>query len=255
VPHDLAIINRFGFNSVGASDVGRNLGTAGRGRFILGINIGKNKQTPNERAADDCVRVVETLHAFASYFVLNVSSPNTERLRELQESHALRALVGQLTARLRELAPAQPVPLLVKVSPDGDPAELLRSVDAALEGGASGVVATNTTVRRDGLRAEARFSGEVGGLSGAPLKNDATRICRLLFAHLRHHVPIVGVGGIFTADDAYERIRSGAALLQLYTALIYQGPGVIGAIVEGLGERLARDGFTSVKEAVGVDVD
>jgi dihydroorotate dehydrogenase len=251
---DRAIINRFGFNSVGAEQAGRNLGDVEPGRLIVGVNIGKNRETPNERAAEDCIRVIDALHRFADYFVLNVSSPNTERLRELQESRALRALVGELTGRLQQVGPQRPVPLLVKVSPDSEADDLLRSVDAALEGGASGVVATNTTVKREGLSPGARFSTESGGLSGAPLKNAANAICRLLFRHVGTRVPIIGVGGVFSADDAYERIRSGAALLQLYTALIYDGPIVVRRILAGLGERLARDGFSNVREAVGIDV-
>ncbi len=254
LPEDGALINRFGFNSAGARTVASHLRGTDRGGLVLGINIGKNKETPNERAADDCLQVIDALHAFADYFVLNVSSPNTVGLRDLQEAGALRGLVDQLTARLREIAPPTPAPLLVKVSPDAEPADLLRSVDAALEGGAAGVVATNTTVTRDGLSPRSKHSQEGGGLSGAPLTPRANGICRLLFAHLRGRVPIVGVGGILSADDAYERIRSGAALLQLYTALIYNGPGAVRHIVTGLGERLARDGFSTLAEAIGVDV-
>jgi dihydroorotate dehydrogenase len=255
LPDDRAIINRFGFNSLGADAVAANLRAARPARLVLGVNIGKNKETPNERAAEDCVRAIDTLHPLADYFVLNVSSPNTERLRELQESRALRSLVEQLAARLRQVNPAGPLPLLVKVSPDSEPDDLLRSVDAACEGGAAGVIATNTTVRRDGIPAGARFASEAGGLSGAPLRTAANRVCRLLFRHLGARVPIVGVGGIFSAEDAYERIRSGAALIQIYTAMIYGGPGVVRQIVAGLGERLARDGFSTLREAVGVDVE
>src|SRR5688500_17352051 len=250
LPGDLAIINRFGFNSAGAAGVAENLDRGTPPGLVLGINVGKNRDTPNERAAEDCIRAIETLHRFADYFVVNVSSPNTERLRDLQESHALRALLEQVTTRVREIAAPPAVPVLVKISPDTAPRDLLRSVDAALEGGAAGVVATNTTVARTGLGSGA---AEAGGLSGAPLRPVANTICRLLFAHLGNRVPIVGVGGVFTADDAYERIRSGATLVQLYTALIYQGPGVVRSIVRGLGERLTRDGFSSVREAIGVD--
>ena len=142
----------------------------------------------------------------------------------------------------------------MKVSPDAAAADLLASVDAALEGGAAGVVATNTTVARPGLTTGLPLAAEAGGLSGAPLKTAANNICRLLFGHLGRRVPIVGAGGVFTADDAYERIRSGATLVQLYTALIYEGPGVVRRIVQGLAERVARDGFSSVQEAIGSDV-
>ena len=250
---DRAIINRFGFNSAGARGVADNLRGDRPPELVLGINVGKNKDTANDRAAEDCVRAVEALHPFADYFVVNVSSPNTAGLRDLQESRALRALLEQVTARVRALTAPRDVPVLVKISPDAAVADLLQSVDAAVEGGAGGVIATNTTVTRASLRAPAARAAEAGGLSGAPLRPLANTICRQLFAHLGRRIPIVGVGGVFTADDAYERIRSGATLVQLYTALIYEGPGVVRAIVRGLGERLARDGFSNVREAIGVD--
>jgi dihydroorotate dehydrogenase len=253
LPRHGAIINRFGFNSVGAAQVARNLAVgAGRG-LPLGVNIGKNKDTANERAAEDCLCVVEALHPFAAYFVINVSSPNTERLRDLQQAHALRALVEAVTARTRSVAGERPAPVFVKVSPDAQAADLLQSVDAALEGGAAGIVATNTTIARVGLSDEPR-AREAGGLSGVPLRETANATCRLLFQHLGRGVPIVGVGGIRTADDAYERIRSGATLLQVYTALIYEGPGVVRRIVHGLADLLARDGFASIGDAIGADV-
>ena len=149
LPDDLAIINRFGFNSVGASGVARNLAAGIPSSVRIGINVGKNKETPNERAADDYIRAVEALHPFADYFVVNVSSPNTSGLRDLQESRTLRALrrTGR-GARARGDTGDQ-VPVLVKVSPDMAPADLLQSVDAALEGGAAGVIATNTTIARE----------------------------------------------------------------------------------------------------------
>jgi dihydroorotate dehydrogenase len=146
------------------------------------------------------------------------------------------------------------VPVLVKVSPDMSPGDLLHAVDAAVEGGASGIVATNTTLSRDGLRSNPALAAESGGLSGAPLRAAANEACRTLFAHLGRRIPIVGVGGLFTADDVYERMRAGASLVQIYTGLIYQGPAVIPQLVGGVAERLARDGFTSISEAVGTDV-
>jgi dihydroorotate dehydrogenase len=251
---DVAIINRFGFNSDGAERVAENLRTGVPRGLTLGVNIGKNKDTPNDRAADDCVRVVDALHRFADYFVINVSSPNTQGLRDLQQSRALRALVEAVTARVREVARDSPVPVLIKVSPDAAPADLLESVDAAVQGGAAGIVATNTTVARSGLATPEPLSREAGGLSGSPLRPAANAICRMLFKHLGPQVPIVGVGGVFSADDAYERIRSGARLVQVYTALIYEGPAVVRRIVHGLAERLRRDGLSGVEEAVGADV-
>jgi dihydroorotate dehydrogenase len=269
LPGDHAVINRFGFNSEGAAAVARNLaqaigsppegghgaGPAKAGHFAgtrLGINVGRNKETPNEAAADDYVASIEALHAFADYFVVNVSSPNTAGLRALQDQSSLRPLLEQCVAAARR-ASGRLIPVLVKVSPDMTDDDLVRSVDAALEGGALGVIATNTTLSREGLRATAHV-GEAGGLSGMPLRQRSNNACRVLHRHLQRRVPIIGVGGIFTPDDAYQRIRSGAALIQVYTALIYEGPGLVSRLVRGLAERLERDGFTKIDEAIGIDV-
>ena len=263
LPTDRAIINRLGFNSEGADGVATNLARnspairlkpdATAWGFRVGINIGKNRDTPNERAADDYVHTIDVLHRYADYFAINVSSPNTAGLRDLQESQSLRGLVEQAVGRVRENSPDRAIPVLVKLSPDSAENELLRSADAAVEGGAAGLIATNTTVARPNLRSGAA-SKEAGGLSGAPLKAAATSACRLLFRHFGKRVPIVGVGGIFTAADAYERIRSGATLVQVYTALIYEGPGMVQEILTGLTARMTRDGFSQIEEAIGVDV-
>ncbi len=263
LPRDRAIINRFGFNSAGAEGVARNLAAGLRAdlkvgpyandspRLRIGINIGKNKNTPNERAVEDYVRTIDVLHPFADYFAINVSSPNTEGLRNLQESGTLKSLVEQVVARVTHSA-ARPIPVLVKISPDTAENDLLRSVEAAIEGGAQGVIATNTTVSRPALESRSG-ANEAGGLSGQPLRATANSISKLLFRHFGTRVPIIGVGGIFTADDAYERIRSGAALVQVYTGLIYEGPGMIQQMMAGLVERLTRDGFSRIDEAVGID--
>jgi dihydroorotate dehydrogenase len=252
LPADRAIINRLGFNSVGGADVARNLAATLPVSIPIGVNLGKNRSTPNEQAADDYLRALEVLHPYADYVVINVSSPNTAGLRDLQESLTLRRLVGQVVRRARELTTRKIIPVLVKVSPDTHTSDLLGSVDAALEGGAAGLVATNTTVSRNGVTSQA-LAAETGGLSGAPLKTVANSVCRTLYQHVGRRVPIVGVGGIFDADDAYERIRAGASLLQLYTVLIYEGPGVVSRIVRGLGRRLAADGFSNLSEAIGAD--
>ena len=254
LPGEHAIINRFGFNSEGADGVARNLatGSAQRAALRVGINIGRNRDTPNERAADDYLRTVDALHPFADYFAINVSSPNTAGLRDLQESTTLKALVEQVVARVAHTSPTRPIPVLVKISPDAVPNDLLRSVDAAIAGGAAGVIATNTTVSRPALAG--RFAAEAGGLSGAPLRTAANSVCQLLFRHVGRRVPIIGVGGIFTADDAYERIRAGATLVQIYTALVYEGPAMIQRILTGLTARLQADGFSRIEEAIGVDV-
>jgi dihydroorotate dehydrogenase len=248
LPDDEAIINRFGFNSEGAGAVARNLGRHARHRMPLGVNIGKNKDTPNEQAVDDYSACAEVLRPHADYLAINVSSPNTVGLRELQEVRALRTLVEGVVAA------AGGVPVLVKFSPDTPADDLRAAVDAAAAGGAWGIIVTNTTLQRDGLRTGGRAAAETGGLSGRPLRAAATEACRLVFKHVGHTLPIIGVGGIGSADDAYERIRSGASLIQIYTALIYRGPGLLGQLIDGLSARLARDGVASLHQAVGIDV-
>jgi dihydroorotate dehydrogenase len=253
LPSDRALINRYGFNSEGASAVAAHLAAVTPAPLPIGINIGKNRLTPNERAAEDYTRAVEILHPFADYFVVNVSSPNTSGLRDLQESRMLRALVERVVGHAGRLTTRKSLPVLVKVSPDLGEDALLETVDAAVEGGASGIVAINTTIARSALRSHAPLSEQTGGLSGAPLRGAADDACRRLFRHLGSRVPIIGVGGIFTAEDAYRRIRAGASLVQVYTGLIYEGPALIPRIVRGLAERLARDGFSTVREAIGID--
>ena len=251
LPADGAIINRFGFNSEGAAAVGARLQQTRPLSMRIGVNIGKNKETPNERAADDYVAAVDRLHHRADYFVVNVSSPNTSGLRDLQEARTLRMLLTDVVARVRSVSSARAIPVLVKVSPDMSPDNLLAAVDASLEGGAAGVIATNTTLSRDGLRSPAVTTAETGGLSGAPLRERANAACRLLYRHTGGKVPIVGVGGIGSADAAYERIRSGASLVQIYTALIYEGPALVGRLLDGLAARLERDGFPTIHDAIG----
>lgn len=256
---DHAIINRFGFNSDGAEAVRDNLSQSGRDSqarrdLQIGINIGKNKDTPNEQAVDDYLRTVDVLHPFADYFVINVSSPNTAGLRALQEAETLRPLVEQVVDRVRRSV-THPIPVLVKVSPDMSDDQLLASVDAAVAGGASGIIATNTTTSRSGVSTSGGMVEEPGGMSGAPLRARANEVCRVLFQHLRGHLPIVGVGGIATAEDAYQRIRSGAALVQVYTGLIYVGPRIVSQIATGLTARLKRDGLATIAEAVGIDAN
>jgi dihydroorotate dehydrogenase len=251
---DRAIINRFGFNSEGAVAVAGHLRSVQRGSARLGVNVGRNKDTANDRAVDDYIRAVELLREHADYFVVNVSSPNTAGLRSLQQAHELRSLVEQVVRAVSRSEQGRHVPVLVKVSPDEPVPALLDSVASALEGGAAGVVATNTTITRDGLGAPAALTNQAGGLSGTPLRQTANTVCREIYRRFGSRVPIIGVGGISNADEAYERIRAGASLIQIYTALIYEGPEVVSRILRGLAERLRRDGFTQVREAIGVDV-
>jgi dihydroorotate dehydrogenase len=254
LPQDHALINRFGFNSVGAGGVAENLGGVRPHTMRIGINIGKNRDTPNAQAADDYLAAVEALHAQADYFVVNVSSPNTSGLRDLQQGRELGALVGRVVSRARDIEPGRPIPVLVKLSPDMGDVELLEAADAALGAGSAGIIATNTTLSRDGLSSPQSLTMQGGGLSGAPLRARANSVCRTLFRHIGTRAPIVGVGGIDSAESAYERLRSGATLVQIYSALIYRGPALPRDILRGLSRLLERDGFTHLHEVVGIDV-
>jgi dihydroorotate dehydrogenase len=243
---DSALVNRMGFNSAGADAVAQHLKAAGSTVAPVGINVGKNRDTPNESADDDYRRAIAVLKPYADYFVVNVSSPNTAGLRDLQRPATLHQLVD---AAVRA---AVGTPVLVKLSPDLADAEMNESVDAIVAAGAAGIVATNTTTSRDGLRS-AR-AAESGGLSGAPLRRRATEVCRRIYRRTAGQVPIIGVGGIGSAEDAYERVRAGATLVQVYTSLIYEGPGLFRRINRGLLRLLERDRVERIADAVGLDV-
>ena len=240
-----AIVNRMGFNNAGAREVARRLAALPPQPGPICINVGRNKDTPNERAADDYVEAFRALAPYAQLATINVSSPNTPGLRALQSD--LPALVSAVV-RARDALPRR-IPVLVKLSPDEPDHRLVEMAQAAQEAGADGIVATNTTVDRAAVADHPRAM-ELGGLSGAPLRQRAQHVCKLLFRHLR--IPLVGVGGIATAEDAYARIRAGASLVQIYTALVYQGPGAPRRIARGLAALLARDGLT-LRDAIGKD--
>jgi dihydroorotate dehydrogenase len=250
LPEHRALINRMGFNNEVVEACGRRLAALPReGRGIVGVNVGKNKDTPNERAVEDYLTGIDALHPWADYLVVNLSSPNTPGLRALQERGPLERLLGACVERTRPLGK----PLLVKLAPDLAPEALDEAVDVAVGCGASGIVATNTTIQRPGEVASHPRAQEAGGLSGAPLAPLALASLRRAHARAAGRIPIVGVGGIMDADDAYARIRAGASLVQVYTGLVYGGPALPRRILEGLSERLHRDGFQSVAEAVGTD--
>jgi len=249
LPADEALINRFGFNSHGAAAVRRNVGAGGGATLRLGINLGRNKATPNERATDDYVAGVDTFLDVADYFVINVSSPNTAGLRDLQQHRELATLVTAVVSR----AASRGTPVFVKLSPDMDDADLLESADAAAAAGAAGIIATNTTVSRSGLASPPAVASETGGLSGAPLRNRANTVCQLLHRHLSGRVPLVGVGGIDSPEAAWQRLRAGASLVQIYTGLVYHGPGLVNGILRGLSERMDRHGVRHLQEIIGTD--
>ena len=236
LPQDSALINRMGFNNDGAEAAAARLRQRRNRNLVIGGNIGKNKDTPNERAAADYVAGVEVLHEVVDYFVVNVSSPNTPNLRQLQEREPLIALLQQVQERNQAL-PA-PRPLLLKIAPDLTDAQLDDILLIARETNLSGLVATNTTIARTGLTtSSAHVTGlGAGGLSGKPLRQRATEVIRYLSQRSRGQLPIIGVGGIHSAQDAREKLEAGASLLQLYSGFIYEGPGLVKQINQKLAE-------------------
>jgi len=251
-----AALNRMGFNNQGAQAVRRilerqQLPAAGQRPAVLGINLGKSKVTPLELAPDDYASSLDLLAPLADYAVINVSSPNTPGLRELQDERQLRRLVE----RLRRL-PACP-PLLVKIAPDLDDEAIDTIARLAYEEGLAGVIAVNTSLNRLGLEQRRlpqtgrSLAEEAGGLSGAPLRARALEVIRRLRVTAGPGLPLIGVGGIDSAEAAWERISAGASLIQLYTGWIYEGPELVPAILEGLSAQLDRHGFRQISEAVG----
>jgi dihydroorotate dehydrogenase len=256
LPLDKALINRAGFNNDGAEALVARV-KRHRPDCILGVSIGKSKATPIEDAVSDYLKCFETIHPVADYIAVNVSSPNTPGLRELQRAYELESLLSALQKRNQELIAGHPrelaVPLLVKIAPDLNQEDLEMIVDVAKRTNVAGIIATNTSVERGGLQTppgKIEDCGE-GGLSGAPLQRRSTQIIASLYRLTRGSLTLIGVGGIFTAEDAWEKICAGASLVQLYTGFIYEGPSVARRINEGLAEILEREGFSSLDEAVG----
>ena len=229
-----ALVNRLGFNNGGVDAFVANVARSGY-RGILGINIGKNFDTPNERAADDYVACLRAVHAHASYVTINVSSPNTKGLRDLQAEAALSALLARIVAERDDLAQkhGRCVPLAVKIAPDLDDAAVNAVARLLVAHRLDGVIATNTTIARDGM-AGLPHADEAGGLSGAPLRERSTAVLRTLAKALDGALPIIGVGGILAAGDAQQKIDAGATLVQLYTGLIYRGPDLVAECVRAL---------------------
>jgi dihydroorotate dehydrogenase len=225
-----ALINRFGFNNVGIDAFLANVARAGW-RGVLGINIGKNADTPAERAADDYALCMEKAYASASYITINVSSPNTENLRRLQDKHPLDALLARLVALRERLAErhGKRVPLVLKIAPDLQQDEIQSIAEAVLRHGIDGLTATNTSVSRESV-AGLRHADEAGGLSGAPIRERATRVLQA-FAALLPGKTLIGAGGILDGSDAKEKFAAGASLVQLYTGLIYRGPALVSECV------------------------
>jgi dihydroorotate dehydrogenase len=257
LPQDKALINRLGFNNDGAAAVAAHLKTH-RPDCVLGINLGKSRAVSLENAVDDYLASFELVQHLADYITINVSSPNTPALRELQRADALAALLEAIQQRNRETAlrdarGGRPVPLLVKIAPDLEQHELESIVEVALRAKVDGIIATNTTTGREHLmtpQAEVAACGE-GGLSGKPLRARSTEVVATLYRLARGRLTIIGVGGIFNARDAWEKTCAGASLVQLYTGFVYEGVGVVREINEGLAELAQSSGFRSLDEAVG----
>jgi dihydroorotate dehydrogenase len=216
----------------------------------VGVNLGKSKVTPLEKAAEDYADSFRFLRPYVDFFVVNVSSPNTPNLRQLQDKAAL----DEILAALQQInAGPVPAPILVKVAPDLSFEALDEILELAGPRRLAGIVATNTTITRPATTDDAvrRVYEQPGGLSGRPLRERSTEVIRHLYRQSKGALPIIGVGGIFDAADAWEKITAGASLLQIYTSLIYKGPGVLRSIVAGLKTRLANEGFTKLSQAVG----
>ncbi|HEX6041697.1 MAG TPA: quinone-dependent dihydroorotate dehydrogenase [Longimicrobium sp.] len=253
LPADQALLNRMGFNNPGAEAVAARLRRA-RIEPVLGINLGKSKAAPLEDAAADYLRSLELLEPFAAYLVVNVSSPNTPGLRQLQDAAPLRELLRALRTRAGELASARggaAKPILLKIAPDLTDPQVEEAAGIAVEEGMAGLIATNTTVSREGLRTPGVDGMGAGGISGAPVRRRAVEVVAHAYRTTGGRLPIVGVGGIFGPDDAWAMVRAGASLVQVWTGFIYRGPGIARDINRGLLRRMARDGFRSLDEAVG----
>ena len=248
LPEDGAVINRLGFNNAGMEAARRRLGEFRRSvrRGVVGVNIGKNKDTAD--AAADYVLGATTLGPLADYLVVNVSSPNTPGLRALQGRGELEELLGRVMAALPDPAP----PLLLKIAPDLTAEDKADIAGVCVAMGVAGIIATNTTIARPaGLKGAAR--GEAGGLSGRPLFEPATAVLSDFYRLTEGKLPLIGVGGVASGSDAYRKVRAGASLVQLYTALTYQGPALVMRIKAELARLLREDGFDSLTAAVGAD--
>ena len=229
------IINRFGFNNLGVDQLIRNV-QAAKYRGVLGINIGKNFDTPNERAVDDYLIGLRKVYPYATYITVNISSPNTKNLRQLQEKEALDALLATLKAEQKILADqhGKYVPIALKIAPDLDAQQIIEIADLLKQHAFDGVIATNTTLDREAVKGMLHAE-ESGGLSGAPVRQKSTQVIQQLSQQLAGELPIIGVGGILSGADAAEKISAGASLVQLYSGLIYRGPQLVHEVCRSLG--------------------
>ena len=238
LPQHKAVINRLGFNNEGVDALVANVERARRRTGLLGINIGRNKDTSNDRAASDYLYCLERVYPLADYITVNISSPNTAGLRELQEEQALRQLIGSLRESQEELGAqhGKRVPMLVKIAPDLSDEDIDAVARVLRDLSVDGVIATNTTVSRMSVQ-DHRLAHETGGLSGAPLLNQSTMVLRKLRTRLPDNIPVIGVGGILSGADAVAKMSAGASLVQCYTGLVYRGPELVRECVDAIRRR------------------
>jgi dihydroorotate dehydrogenase len=256
LPQDLAALNRMGFNNGGAAAMAKRLAdtlkTSVTRPIPVGINLGKSKVTPLDSAAADYLGSFRLLKDWGDYFVVNVSSPNTPGLRSLQDAAQLSLILDALQQENQGRSP-----ILVKIAPDLEWEAIADILSIAKTYQLAGIIATNTTIRRDGLKTQAiaatgnLVETEAGGISGAPLRDRSTEVIRFVWKQTQGQLPIIGVGGIFTAEDAWEKITAGASLVQVYTGWIYEGPWMVRRILAGLLQKLDERGLTCISEAVG----
>ena len=255
LPQDFAALNRMGFNNQGSEAMSQRLqGIKGERQIPWGINLGKSKVTPLEEAAQDYLISFQRLQDLGDYFVVNVSSPNTPGLRSLQDKTQLSLILDALCQ-----ANQTHKPILVKIAPDLEWEAIADVIDLAQTYQLAGIIATNTTIRRDSLQTQTLsttgnpITSEAGGISGLPVRDRSTEIIRFIWQQTQGQLPIIGVGGIFNAEDAWSKITAGASLIQVYTGWVYEGPGMVRKILEGLVEKLEAYGFNSITEAVGIN--
>jgi len=250
IPEHQAIINRMGFNSGGIRPFLENVAST-RKTVPLGINLGKNAVTPIEQAAGDYISGLKQLYLYADYFTINISSPNTKNLRDLQSEDALDDLLKAIMKTRRQLADEfqRKVPVAVKIAPDIENDNIPALAELLMKHKLDAVIATNTTIDHSSV-AGSGFADESGGLSGKPLKDRANEVVSLLYRELQGKVPIIGVGGISNDEDAWQRLVAGAEMVQIYSSFIYNGPAVVREIVNGLAKRVASSGSSSLQEAV-----
>lgn len=244
---DRAVINRFGFNNDGAEAIAARLAARPAGPVPVGLNLGANKDSPDKSA--DFAKVLAVCGPFVDFATVNVSSPNTEKLRDLQGRAALSALLAGVMETRAALT--RPIPIFLKIAPDLGTDEIAEIAEVALSSGISGIIATNTTLSREGLKSA--NAGQMGGLSGAPLFEKSTRVLAQLSKATGGRLPLIGVGGVSSADEALQKILAGASAVQLYSAMVYDGLSVVARIARGLDDRLQARGVTRLADLIGTD--